>query len=77
MIDAGGHVTAYTGEECIPGAGHLIGTNFSVQANLMLNKKVFRGDPYWVELTPRLLKVDLLKVDDNGLKKILSEAQSK
>jgi uncharacterized Ntn-hydrolase superfamily protein len=45
--------------------------------SLPLFKKVFRGDPHWVELTPRLLKVDLLKVDDNGLKRILNEAQSK
>jgi uncharacterized Ntn-hydrolase superfamily protein len=218
MIDAGGNVAAHTGEKCIPGAGHLIGENFSVQANLMLNnkvwpamakaygnapgdladkmlaaldaaqlvggdirgkqsaailivsgtptgrswvdrimdlrvedhpeplkelrrlvkvhrayqhmnagdlavehndhekamreynaaeammpdnlemiywhavslvnigrldeslplfKKVFQGDPNWVELTPRLLKVDLLQVDETGLKKILSEAPSK
>ena len=41
MIDAQGNVAAHTGEKCIPDAGHLIGDNFSVQANLMLNKEVW------------------------------------
>lgn len=41
MIDAHGNVAAHTGEKCIPDAGHLIGDNFSVQANLMLNKEVW------------------------------------
>jgi uncharacterized Ntn-hydrolase superfamily protein len=41
MIDAKGNVAAHTGSKCIPGAGHVIGENFSVQANLMLNDKVW------------------------------------
>ncbi len=41
MIDAQGNVAAHTGEKCIPDAGHIIGDNFSVQANLMLNDKVW------------------------------------
>ncbi|MDZ7266085.1 MAG: DUF1028 domain-containing protein [candidate division KSB1 bacterium] len=41
MIDAKGNVAAHTGSKCIPGAGHIIGDNFSVQANLMLNDKVW------------------------------------
>ncbi|MDZ7291697.1 MAG: DUF1028 domain-containing protein [candidate division KSB1 bacterium] len=41
MIDAKGNVAAHTGSKCIPAAGHLIGDNFSVQANLMLNDKVW------------------------------------
>lgn len=41
MIDAAGNVAAHTGEKCIPAAGHLIGDNFSVQANLMLNTEVW------------------------------------
>lgn len=42
--------------------------------SLPIFKVVFQGDPNWIELTPRLPKVDLLKVDDAGLKKILSMA---
>jgi hypothetical protein len=41
MIDAKGNVAAHTGSKCIPGAGHITGDNFSVQANLMLNDKVW------------------------------------
>jgi uncharacterized Ntn-hydrolase superfamily protein len=35
MIDAEGHVAAHTGERCIVAAGHIVGENFSVQANMM------------------------------------------
>lgn len=41
MIDAQGRVDAYTGKNDIQEAGHIVGTNFSVQANLMLNDKVW------------------------------------
>jgi uncharacterized Ntn-hydrolase superfamily protein len=41
MIDAQGRVDAWTGKDDIQAAGHIVGTNFSVQANLMLNDKVW------------------------------------
>jgi uncharacterized Ntn-hydrolase superfamily protein len=41
MIDAKGNVAAHTGKKCIPAAGHFAGMNFSVQANLMSNEKVW------------------------------------
>ena len=41
MIDAHGRVDAFTGKNDIQAAGHIVGTNFSVQANLMLNDKVW------------------------------------
>lgn len=41
IIDAKGNVAAYTGKKCIPDAGHIIGDNFSVQANMMLNNKIW------------------------------------
>ncbi|MDZ7261276.1 MAG: DUF1028 domain-containing protein [candidate division KSB1 bacterium] len=41
MIDAKGNVAVHTGEKCIPEAGHIKGSNYSVQANLMLNNKVW------------------------------------
>src|ERR671911_630678 len=41
MIDAQGRVNAFTGKNDIQAAGHIVGTNFSVQANLMLNDKVW------------------------------------
>lgn len=35
MIDAQGNVTAHSGTNCIPAAGHVIGATYAVQANLM------------------------------------------
>ncbi|MAG21077.1 MAG: Zn-dependent protease [Candidatus Marinimicrobia bacterium] len=35
MIDASGNVAAHTGSRCIEAAGHQMGKNYSVQANLM------------------------------------------
>jgi uncharacterized Ntn-hydrolase superfamily protein len=41
MIDASGRVNAWTGSKDIPAAGHIVGENFSVQANLMSNERVW------------------------------------
>jgi uncharacterized Ntn-hydrolase superfamily protein len=41
MIDAQGRVAAHTGEKNIAAAGHITGANFSAQANMMLNDKVW------------------------------------
>jgi uncharacterized Ntn-hydrolase superfamily protein len=41
MIDAQGRVSAYTGKSAIAAAGHRIGKDYAVQANLMANAKVW------------------------------------
>ncbi len=41
IVDTKGNIASYTGEKCIPDAGHITGDNFSVQANLMLNDKIW------------------------------------
>jgi uncharacterized Ntn-hydrolase superfamily protein len=41
MIDAHGRVDAWTGKNDIQAAGHIVGKNFSAQANLMLNNNVW------------------------------------
>jgi uncharacterized Ntn-hydrolase superfamily protein len=41
MIDAQGRVDAWTGKNDISEAGHQLGENYSVQANLMLNDRVW------------------------------------
>jgi len=41
MIDAQGRVAAHTGDKNIPEAGHRVGKDYSVQANLMLNGSVW------------------------------------
>jgi len=40
IIDASGQVAAHTGEGCIAEAGHYVGDNFSVQANMMTRPTV-------------------------------------
>jgi len=40
MIDVNGNVAAHTGKNCIQYAGHRVGKNFSVQANLMIEEGV-------------------------------------
>lgn len=41
ILSTSGSVAAYTGKNCIPGAGHIVGENYSVQANLMKNNNVW------------------------------------
>jgi uncharacterized Ntn-hydrolase superfamily protein len=41
MIDAQGRVSAYTGKSAIAAAGHHVGRDFSVQANMMANETVW------------------------------------
>jgi uncharacterized Ntn-hydrolase superfamily protein len=41
MLDVHGNVAAHTGKRCIEAAGHHVGKNYSVEANLMLNDRVW------------------------------------
>jgi uncharacterized Ntn-hydrolase superfamily protein len=41
MVDAKGGVAAHTGRACVPDAGHHCGAQYSVQANLMANERVW------------------------------------
>tara|TARA_R110001583_G_scaffold93777_1_gene236982 strand:- start:2867 stop:3826 length:960 start_codon:yes stop_codon:yes gene_type:complete len=41
ILDSQGNVEAYTGKSCIVAAGHIVGDNFSVQANLMDKNSVW------------------------------------
>ncbi len=43
MIDVNGNVNAYTGKNCIDHAGNIVGKNYSVQSNMMLNNTVCRA----------------------------------
>ncbi len=40
MLDSNGNVAAHTGKGCIDYASHIVGKNYSVQSNMMLNNKV-------------------------------------
>jgi len=41
VIDRHGTAAAHTGRRCVPEAGHVLGENFSVQANLMASAEVW------------------------------------
>ncbi len=41
ILDVKGRAAAFTGNKCIPFAGHIVGEHYSVQANLMKNKSVW------------------------------------
>lgn len=41
ILDTKGRTASYTGKNCIPDAGNIAKENYSVQANLMLNNKVW------------------------------------
>ena len=41
MLNAHGEAAAFTGNQCIESAGHLIGKGYAVQANLMHNEKIW------------------------------------
>jgi len=40
LLDINGSVFSYTGTKCVQSAHHIVGNNFAVQANMMLNDKV-------------------------------------
>lgn len=41
MVDRHGNVAAHTGANCVQSAGNIVGRQFSVQANMMLNDKIW------------------------------------
>lgn len=41
ILDAKGNVAVHTGKNCIQPAGHLAGKGFSVQANMMINDRIW------------------------------------
>jgi uncharacterized Ntn-hydrolase superfamily protein len=52
MMDAQGRVAAHTGSKSIQAAGHIVGRDYSVQANLMLNDQVWPAMARAFEATP-------------------------
>jgi uncharacterized Ntn-hydrolase superfamily protein len=64
MVDAKGGVAAYTGKACIPDAGHHAGAQYSVQANLMANDRVWPAMAKAYETAPGDLADRLLAALD-------------
>jgi uncharacterized Ntn-hydrolase superfamily protein len=52
FLDAKGRAAAHTGRNCIAEAGHVVGENFSCQANLMLRDTVWKAMAEAFQRTP-------------------------
>jgi uncharacterized Ntn-hydrolase superfamily protein len=66
MIDSRGDVVAFTGKRCIPEAGDHVGEQYSVQANLMANNRVWPAMAEAYETTKGDLATRLLAALDAG-----------
>jgi len=68
MIDAHGDVAAWTGKRCIPAAGDHVGAQYSVQANLMSNDRIWPAMAEAYETTKGDLATRLLAALEAGQK---------
>src|SRR5256714_14621194 len=60
VVDARGRSASYTGKECFPWAGHLVGRNYACQGNLLAGADVVKGMGRAFEATQGDLPVRLL-----------------
>ena len=60
VVDAKGRSASYTGKECFPWAGHLVGRNYACQGNLLAGADVVKGMGRAFEATQGDLPVRLL-----------------
>jgi len=66
MIDSRGDVAAWTGKRCIPAAGDHVGAQYSVQANLMSNDRIWPAMAEAYETTKGDLATRLLAALEAG-----------
>ena len=69
ILDINGRVATHTGKNCIDAAGHINGENFSVQANMMLNDKV------WPAMASAWNKYEKLPIAER-IMEVMNAAQS-
>src|SRR2546422_8110380 len=60
VVDARGRAASYTGKECFPWAGHLVGKNFACQGNILAGEAVVKSIARAFEVTQGDLPVRLL-----------------
>jgi uncharacterized Ntn-hydrolase superfamily protein len=60
VVDARGRAAAYTGKECFPWAGHLVGKNYACQGNLLAGEGVVEAMGHAFESTEGDLPIRLL-----------------
>ncbi len=66
MVDSNGVVSAHTGPRCIASAGHVIGEQFSCQANLMSN------DTIWTEMEKAFTRNSNLELPERLLTTLIA-----
>src|SRR2546422_11426369 len=60
VVDARGRAAAYTGKECSPWAGHVVGRNFAAEGNILAGEDVLKALARAFEVTQGALPVRLL-----------------
>src|SRR3989442_1595278 len=60
VVDARGRAASYTGKECFPWAGHVVGRNFAAQGNILAGEEVLKALARAFEVTQGDLPVRLL-----------------
>src|SRR3989475_3872126 len=60
VVDARGRAASYTGKECFPWAGHVVGRNFAAQGNILAGEEVLKALARAFEVTKGDLPVRLL-----------------
>src|SRR5438552_12029288 len=60
VVDARGRAASYTGKECFPWAGHIVGRNFAAQGNILAGEEVLKALARAFEVTEGDLPVRLL-----------------
>lgn len=70
IIDQHGNAAAFTGKECFYWAGHIVGTHFAVQGNILVSEETVEGMASTFETTkgdlPTKLLVVLNSADQKG-----------
>src|SRR5438093_10948552 len=51
VVDARGRAASYTGKECFPWAGHVVGRNFAAQGNILAREEVLKALARAFEMT--------------------------
>ena len=60
VVDTRGRAASYTGKECFPWAGHVVGRNFAAQGNILASEEVLKALARAFEMTQGDLPVRLL-----------------
>src|SRR3989442_10329486 len=60
VVDARGRAASYTGNECFPWAGHVVGRNFAAQGNILAGEEVLKALARAFEVTKGDLPFRLL-----------------